>query len=179
MIRRVVVVPHDAAWASAFLRASREAVPAFGPNLVELHHIGSTSVPGIHAKPIIDMLAEVSDLAAVDRSGARLEALGYVARGEFGIPGRRFFYRDDPAGNRTHHIHAFASGAPGVARHLAFRDFLIAHPQVASAYSDLKRRLAEAHPEGIEAYMDGKDAFIKDVEAKAQAWVIDPTACPP
>jgi GrpB-like predicted nucleotidyltransferase (UPF0157 family) len=109
-------------------------------------------------------------LSHVDQLNRQFESLGYVAKGEFGIPGRRYFYRNNGAGIRTHQIHAFEVESPGVARHLAFRDFLIAHPQVASAYSELKRRLAEAHPADIEAYMDGKDAFIKDVEAKALVW---------
>jgi GrpB-like predicted nucleotidyltransferase (UPF0157 family) len=138
--------------------------------LLAIYHIGSTSIRGIHAKPIIDMLAVVSDVAAVDHRDAGLTRLGYVAKGEFGIPGRRYFYRNNTRAIRTHQIHAFQAGSAAVTRHLAFRDFLIAHPEIASMYGDLKRRLAAAHPEDIEAYMDGKDDFIKDVEVKALAW---------
>ncbi|HEX3870404.1 MAG TPA: GrpB family protein [Pirellulales bacterium] len=90
--------------------------------------------------------------------------------GEFGIEGRRYFRRDDAAGVRTHHVHAFQIGSHHIARHLAFRDFLRAHPALAMEYSDLKRRLAEAHPHDIDAYMDGKDAFVKAMEARALAW---------
>jgi len=171
MASQVIVVPHDPSWASAFTRASAEAATALGSNLLEIHHIGSTSIPGIYAKPIIDMLAVAADIAAVDEENPQMHSLGYVAKGEFGIPGRRYFYRDDSFGIRTHQIHAFQRGSPHVGRHLAFRDFLRVHADVAASYSDLKRRLADAHPHDIEAYMDGKDGFIKDVEAKALSWV--------
>lgn len=167
---RVVVLPHDPTWATAFQEAVNEVAAEFRGNLIAIHHIGSTAIPGIHAKPIIDMLAVVFDIDAVDHSNGDLARYGYVAKGEFGICGRRYFFRNSATGARTHQIHAFQTGTPGVARHLAFRDYLRAHPQVALTYSDLKRRLAEAHPEDIEAYMDGKDAFIKDVEAKALEW---------
>jgi GrpB-like predicted nucleotidyltransferase (UPF0157 family) len=173
---RVTVVPHDPSWAAAFKQAATEAAPAFGDNLLAIHHIGSTSIPGIYAKPIIDMLAVVSDIAVIDRCHADLAALGYVAKGEFGIPGRRYFYRNTDAGTRTHQIHAFQAGSTGATRHLAFRDYLLAHPEVALSYSDLKRKLAAAHAEDIEAYMDGKDGFIKDVEAQALAWAAGGTA---
>jgi GrpB-like predicted nucleotidyltransferase (UPF0157 family) len=173
---RVTVVPHDPSWAAAFKQAATEAKPAFRDNLLAIHHIGSTSIPGIYAKPIIDMLAVVSDIAAIDRCNAELAALAYVAKGEFGIPERRYFYRNNDAGTRTHQIHAFQAGSKGASRHLAFRDYLLAHPEVALSYSDLKRQLAEAHAEDIEAYMDGKDGFIKDVEARALLWASGGTA---
>lgn len=141
-----------------------------GGNLLAVHHIGSTSIPGMPAKPIIDLLAVVADIGEVDRHLTQVEALGYEAKGEFGIPGRRFFRRDDAAGVRTHHIHAFESGSPHIERHLAFRDYLRSHSEPAMRYGELKRRLAAAHPNDIEAYMDGKDGFIKEVEARALAW---------
>lgn len=167
---RVIVVPHDPNWAAAFGQAAAEIAPVFGSNSLAIHHIGSTSIPGIYAKPIIDMLVVVRDLSAVDRVNAEMAGLGYVARGEFGITGRRYFFRNDVSGVRMQQIHTFAAGSADVARHLAFRDYLIAHPEIAATYSDLKRRLAMAHPDDIEAYMDGKDRFIKDTEATALAW---------
>ena len=167
---RVVVVPYDPLWPEAFEQARDEAVLALGSNLLAIHHIGSTSIPGIHAKPVIDMLAVVADLAAVDERNPAMERLGYQPMGEFGIEGRRYFRRDDAGGRRTHQVHAFADGSPHVGRHLAFRDFLRAHPAVAGQYGTLKQALAAAHPFDIEAYMDGKDGFIKEVERRALAW---------
>jgi GrpB-like predicted nucleotidyltransferase (UPF0157 family) len=168
---RVIVVPHDPAWPDAFAAASREVAVAMGENLISVHHIGSTSIPGIWAKPVIDMLPVVRDIGAVDAQAGALRRLGYEVMGEYGIPGRRYFRLDDPAGMRTRNVHVFADGSPHVARHLAFRDFMRAHGELARQYSDLKRRLAELHPNDIEAYMDGKDAFIKEMEARALRWV--------
>ncbi len=111
MIRRVIVVPANPAWPAVFEQAAKEVTPLLGCNLLALHHIGSTSIPGIYAKPIIDMLPVVADIDAVDQCNDALAQLGYVAKGEFGIPGRRFFYRNDVAGERTHHIHAFAANS--------------------------------------------------------------------
>src|SRR3954468_13316760 len=92
---RVIVVPYDPLWPGEFERAAGEIVAAMGANLVGVHHIGSTSVPGLHAKPVIDLLAVVGDLAGVDRRSVEMTRLGYEGMGEFGIGGRRYFRRDD------------------------------------------------------------------------------------
>lgn len=168
--RSVVVVPYDPAWPHAFAAVAGDIASAMGPNLLALHHIGSTSVPGMAAKPVVDMLAVVAGLADVDRQARAVERLGYEAMGEFGIERRRYFRRDDAAGRRTHQLHAFEDGSPHVRRHLAFRDFLRAHPAVAQQYGDLKQRLAEAHPHDADAYIDGKDGFVKETEQRALRW---------
>jgi len=169
-MRQVTVVPYDPQWPSDFNRAAREVEAALGKNLLALHHIGSTSIPGIHAKPIIDMLAVASDLSRIDGRADRMRLIGYEAMGEFGIEGRRYFRRDNAAGVRTEHLHTFAVGSPDVRRHLAFRDFLRTRPDLAQAYALLKQRLAAAHPLDINAYMDGKDEFIRQTQAKALEW---------
>jgi len=162
--------PHQNSWAQDFETEATQVRDALGSALTELHHIGSTAVLGIVAKPIIDMLAEVTSLAALEERSPQIQALGYQVMGEFGIPGRRYFRKDDASGKRTHQIHAFAQGSPHLTRHLAFRDYLRAHPEVAQAYSLLKQQvLATCHGD-IEAYMDGKDAFIKETEQKALKW---------
>jgi GrpB-like predicted nucleotidyltransferase (UPF0157 family) len=166
-----MVVPYDPQWVQTYSRSSQAVTTALGDNLLAIHHIGSTSIPGMHAKPVIDMLAVVADIAAVDQRAKQMESLGYETMGEFGIPGRRYFRRDNPAGVRTDQVHTFQVGSPDVDRHMAFRDFMRAHPTPAGQYAALKRRLADAHPHDIHAYMDGKDAFIKEMEARALAWV--------
>jgi GrpB-like predicted nucleotidyltransferase (UPF0157 family) len=125
----------------------------------------------ISSKPIIDILLEVSDLAELDARSPRLAKLGYEAKGEFGIRGRRYFRRDNELGTRTHQVHAFVANSEQVSRHLAFRDYLISHPEVAEAYGNLKQGLAERFPSDIDAYMDGKDSFVKHYEAQALAWL--------
>jgi GrpB-like predicted nucleotidyltransferase (UPF0157 family) len=169
-MNRIAVVPYDRLWPRAFAVATGEIAAALGNNLVEIHHIGSTAIPGIYAKPVIDMLCIVLDLGAVDCSGAQMKSLGYEAMGEFGIPGRRYFRRDNAAGQRTHQLHTFQIGSPHIQRHLAFRDFLRAHPDLANQYSKLKRKLAATHSNDLEAYMDGKEAFIKEMESRALTW---------
>jgi GrpB-like predicted nucleotidyltransferase (UPF0157 family) len=99
-----------------------------------------------------------------------MQSLGYEVMGEFGISGRRYFRRGNEAGVRTHQLHTFQASSPHIQRHLAFRDFLRAHPAEANQYASLKRSLAEAHPDDMNAYMDGKDGFIRATEAKALAW---------
>ena len=167
---RVQVVPHDSTWIVQFEAEAAQIADALAENAVSIHHVGSTAIPGMHAKPVIDLLVEVHDIAQVDEKNSAMEALGYKAMGEFGLPGRRYFHKANSAGVGTHHVHAFEADSGEVARHLAFRDYLIAHPEDAKEYGELKSRLARDHPDDIEAYMDGKDPFIKDMEAKALEW---------
>ena len=164
---RIYMVPHDPNWRHEFENEAEQVTAALGGNVVTVHHIGSTAIPNIYAKPVLDILLVVKDHADLDAKQAAMEALGYEARGEGGIPGRRFFRRDNAQGDRTHQIHAFEDGSPQIARHLAFRDYMIAHPDIAQEYSELKRTLAAQHPNDIEAYMDGKDAFIQEIDRRA------------
>lgn len=167
---KVEVVPYNSSWRSQFEAESKQVALAFGENIVNIHHIGSTSIPNIHAKPIIDMLVEVKDIAKVDEQNLAMEALGYEAMGEFGISGRRYFRKENEIGIRTHHVHAFEVNSPEIIRHLAFRDYMIAHPEAAQQYSELKCQLAKQYPNDIYGYMDGKDSFIKETERKALEW---------
>ncbi len=165
-----VLKSHQEDWSRKFEDEAAAVREAVGREALAIHHIGSTAIPGILAKPIIDMLVEVASLEGLDRHAASLEALGYECLGEFGIPGRRYFRKDDARGVRTHQIHAFASGSPHLRRHLAFRDYLRAFPEVAHDYSELKRGLAASCGGNLDAYIAGKDPFIKAVEQDALRW---------
>ncbi|MEG4632546.1 GrpB family protein [Microcoleus sp. AR_TQ3_B6] len=167
---KVEVVPHEPNWCSAFETESKLIALALRDNVVAIHHIGSTAIPQIHAKPIIDMLVEVKDITKIDVQSSEIEALGYEAMGEFGISGRRFFRKGNEAGIRTHHIHTFEVASPQIERHLAFRDYMISHPEEAQQYSELKRELANKYHDNIQGYMDGKDGFIKAMDLKAAKW---------
>ncbi len=171
MASSIEVVPYTPDWKHKFAQEAQQIAQALAPLIVALHHIGSTSIPGIYAKPIIDILVEVNDLAQVDRQTPAMTALGYQAMGEYGIPGRCYFRKETATGQRTHHVHIFRRRSPEVLRHLVFRDYLIAHPAEAQAYSDLKRELVQQLSlDDIEGYMDGKDRFIKLMEQRALAW---------
>ena len=102
MTRTIEVVPHDPKWAARFRKEAVFLKSIFGPEMLDVHHIGSTSVPGLAAKPIIDLLVEVADISKIDAYNDRLSELGYIPKGEFGIPGRRFFIKGSEE-NRTHH----------------------------------------------------------------------------
>ena len=158
--------PHDGAWR----RVSKPKAAAFASVLadeaVAVHHIGSTSVPGLGAKPTIDVLIEAREIGKLDGLEAEMAEKGYEAWGEYGIPGRRFFTKDRGP-DRLCNVHVFETGSPEVERHLTFRDYLAKHPETARAYADLKKDLAERFPADMEAYTEGKDAFIKGTEGDA------------
>lgn len=167
---RIVLVPHDPAWARMARAEGRRLARAIGPGLIAVHHIGSTAIPGIRAKPIVDLLPEVTSLAVLEGARRRLEALGYEWMGAFGIRGRRYLRRDGPDGPRLFNVHGFAMGTPGLERHFAFRDFLRANPARARAYEAAKRRARALHPDDVEAYNRAKEPWIKATEAEALAW---------
>jgi len=169
-VSKVEVVPHNPHWRDAFEAEAKYVAAALGENVVAVHHIGSTAIPNIYAKPVVDLLVEVRDITEVDGRSSAMESLGYEVMGEYGIAGRRYFRKDNREGIRTHHVHAFEAGSAEVERHLAFRDYLIAYPGDAQKYSELKRRLAGEHPQSIDAYMDGKDDFIKEMDRRAAQW---------
>ncbi len=167
--RRIEIVPHDPGWAQAFEAEAARLREAFGEELLAIHHMGSTAVPGLPAKPIIDMLPEVRDIDAIDDLNDAMVALGYTPKGENGIPGRRFFSKDLD-GVRRFHLHVFQTGDPEIARHLDFIDYLKAHPAAARAYANLKQRLAREHATDISRYTDGKGEFIRGIDDRANAW---------
>lgn len=166
----VEVVPYNPQWKKAFEAESQQIAKALATNLVVIHHIGSTAIPHIYAKPIIDFLIEVKDLNLVTEQTPAMAALGYEAMGEYGLVGRRYFRKENSLGIRTHHVHIYEIYSPEIERHLAFRDYMIAHPEEAEQYSQLKQELAQKYPQDIEGYMDGKYEFVKRIEKKAIQW---------
>ncbi|WP_201786412.1 GrpB family protein [Methanoculleus horonobensis] len=165
----VRVVEYDPAWPELFRTEARLIEDILKENLVEIFHIGSTSVPGLRAKPIIDIMPAVLDIEQVDERSERFEAIGYETMGELGIPGRRYFRKGGE--NRTHQIHAFQfDNVQNITRHLAFRDYLRCRPEISRAYAALKSELAARYPRDIGQYCDGKDGFIKRVERDALQW---------
>jgi GrpB-like predicted nucleotidyltransferase (UPF0157 family)/GNAT superfamily N-acetyltransferase len=166
--RLIEVVAPKLDWPHQYKVESQLLRLVFGLQLVDIHHIGSTSIPGIYAKPIIDIMPLVRDIQAVESYNPVMQALGYQAKGEFGLPGRRYFHRGETL--RTHQLHVYQAGNAEVERHLAFRDYLRAFPEKALIYSDHKRNVARRHPHDIYGYMEGKDALVKQLEAEALAW---------
>jgi len=164
MPRPVVLMPHDPHWAARASDLVAELRAAAPGTFEAVHHVGSTAVPGLAAKPVIDLLGETPNLTAIEAARPALEALGYRWRGENGIAGRRYFTRDDPeTGARAVHLHVHAPDDPAVARHLAFRDRLRAEPALAAGYLAEKQRCAALHPGDSGAYTACKEGWIKGV----------------
>ena len=172
----VAISPYDPGWPESF-RQERDHLRACLPSdlIGRIEHFGSTAVPGLAAKPIVDMLVEVTDLqAAKDRIAPVLESQGYdyfwrPTHGDNGPPFYAWFIkRDHATGARTHHIHMVEAHFAGHWDRLLFRDFLIEMPDVARQYERLKLRLASASPRDRVAYTRGKAEFIEGVTERAK-----------
>ena len=170
MTRKIEVVPHNPTWAAMFQAEADQLATIFGAEALAIEHIGSSAIPGIKAKPIIDILVAARDIEQIDDFNEQMMALGYEPHGEFGIPGRRYFSTGHSAADRPRHVHVFQSDNPDVARHIDFRDYLRAHPEDAQAYSRLKETLAEKFPNDGESYTGGKSDFIREMDRRAAAW---------
>ncbi len=171
MARSVIIVAYDPGWTARFEAEAALLRSVIGPIALQVHHIGSTAVPGLVAKPIIDILVEVSELKALDAQSPNLSRLGYDARGENGIAGRRYFTKGGDA--RTHHLHVYLRDSESVVRHLCVRDFLIAHPLAAAEYAVVKRACAAQFGNDPTAYAGAKDRFLQGFEQQALRWHVD------
>ena len=158
-MRQVELIAPNPEWLGLFTEAANEIRTILKENCVEVHHIGSTAIPTIYAKPIIDILPVVKDISLVNSLNSQFEALGYVCMGEYGITGRRFYWKSKT--KRTHNIHLFEQGSPEILRHLAFRDFMRNHTDYARAYSVIKCCLAEVFLSVLTQF-DGRLFTIND-----------------
>lgn len=168
-----VIRPHDPAWPLLFAAEAEAIAGALGEALRALHHIGSTAVPELVAKPVIDMLGEAASLEAVDARAGALRGLGYDVRGEHGISGRRYFSKAAREGVGFH-LHVYAASSPQIARHVRFRDYLRSTPEAAQAYAALKRTLADNDGVLVPDYAERKAAFIQDIDQRALARAVRP-----
>lgn len=163
--RSITVEPYDRQWAENFQQQAAYLRHVLADELVDIHHIGSTAVRGLAAKPVIDMLLAVRDLSALERFNPALKQLGYQPRGENGIAGRRYFTKGGD--RRTHHLHAFVAGSEHIIRHLAFRDYLRRHATVMAQYAQLKYAAARACGNDAAAYSQRKNEFIATHQLRA------------
>ena len=160
----VKVVPYDSNWPTMFEEEAKLLKQALGSNCIAIYHIGSTSIPGLSAKPILDILPVVKNILEVDLSNEAMKNLGYEVKGEAGMAFKRFFQKGSPS--RTHNIHVYQEKDPEISRYVKFRDWMRSHPSDALAYATLKLTLAQKFPQDIFRYCSGKDAFVASIDTK-------------
>ncbi len=176
----IELVAHDQDWVQEFALERNRIVEVLGSfeagGVLEwIEHVGSTAIPGIHAKPVLDIAAVVHPFPLSEKGRDALAKLGYEYRGEAGIPGREFF-RTDP---RTRHLHLFTFDSEAFFQHVFFRDYLRAHQEKALEYENLKLELAAKFRTDRESYTNGKDAMVAQLNREARAWHIGTTGFTP
>jgi GrpB-like predicted nucleotidyltransferase (UPF0157 family) len=158
------LVAHDPEWPARFQAEAKRLRAAIGDHVLAIEHVGSTSVPGLLAKPVLDIAIAVLSDAAADACIGPLEGVGYEYRGPYGDdPRRRYYVRDDDVGRRFAHIHLYVLPAQAYVEQLAFRDALRANPSLAAAYAAEKRRVAETVAWDKTAYSIAKGPFVERV----------------
>jgi len=162
----VRLVPYTPEWVRLFDEERRQLQDAVGEHVLDIQHIGSTAIPGMIAKPLLDIAIAVADFEAARVCVEPIAALGYEYRGEGGIPRRHYFVKGEP---RTHHVHMVEIGSQDWRQCLLFRDHLIRHPEAARQYAELKRLLAAEHRTDRAHYQAGKAAFVERILERASA----------
>jgi len=160
-MRTIVVADYDPRWPALFDQLRARIWSVVHDIAAAVEHVGSTSVPGLAAKPILDISVVVPAQAQIPPAIERLATLGYVHRGDLGVEGREAF--DPPEGLTAHHLYVCPGDSAALANHLAVRDYLRSQPETARQYGELKKRLARAFPHDIDRYVEGKTDFILDI----------------
>ena len=160
---KVIVLPYDEAWESAFEAIKTEIEVALGDLMLRAEHVGSTSVKGMSAKPCIDIDVVIRDYSVFDDVVQRLNAIGYIHEGDLGIKGREAFKYADKHHLMTHHLYVCPSDSEELHRHITFRDFLRGNPEAVKRYSQVKEKAAELFPNDIDGYIQYKSPCIEEL----------------
>lgn len=160
-MKTIVVVDYDPAWPAVFEQLRSNVWPSVKEFALSIEHVGSTAVPGLAAKPVIDIDLVVPAQEQVAHAIEALTGLGYEHRGDLGVEGREAF--GQPDGLRKHHMYVCLEGTLSLINHLSVRDYLRTHPAAATEYGELKKRLAREFTHDIDAYIDGKTDFILEI----------------
>lgn len=160
---------YDENWVHMFNEEARLLRGIFGEEIIKFEHFGSTAIPGMKAKPVIDMMCLVKDIKKIDTFNEQMHSYGYDIAGEWGIEGRRLFRKGGE--NRTHHIHVYEHCNPHIDRHLVLRDYLRTHPDEVERYTSLKEELAQQHDDTA-FYSKAKKPFVQELELRALNWFV-------
>ena len=164
--KHVVVIPYDEQWKQDFLKIKDELTNALGQLVIGIEHVGSTSVQGLAAKPIIDIDVVIKDYTLLEDVVSALGEIGYQHEGNLGIVGREAFKYSGKEHLKKHHLYVCPEDSPELRRHIAFRGFLRAHPEAVREYSRIKEEGAKQFPNDIERYMEHKSQFIERIYAE-------------
>ena len=158
---KVIVLPYDEGWEKAFEDIRSELQCALGDLALAIEHVGSTSVPGLCAKPCIDIDVVIEDYSVFDRVVAKLADIGYIHEGDLGIKDREAFKYTDKPHLLNHHMYVCPKYSAELRRHITFRDYLRNHPEAAKAYGEVKLQAAALYPDDIDGYIEYKSACIE------------------
>lgn len=161
--RKVVVLPYDGAWKSAFEDIKAEIESALGELTLSIEHVGSTSVEGMSAKPCIDLDVVIEDYSVFDAVVAKLATIGYLHEGDLGIKDREAFKYSDKPHLMLHHLYVCPKNSEELRRHITFRDYLRSHPEAVKKYSAVKEKAAELFPNDIDGYIKYKSPCIEEL----------------
>ena len=164
--KHVVVEPYDEKWKQDFIDIKTELEQALGDLALSIEHVGSTSVPCLSAKPIIDIDVVIDNISILDEVISALGNIGYTHEGDQGIPGREAFKYEGKEHLRKHHLYVCAKDADELKRHISFRDFLRTHPEAVQDYSKVKEEGALLFPYDIDSYIEHKAPFIQGIYNK-------------
>jgi len=160
---KVIVTPYDEAWRSDFDTIKQEIECALGDLIVSIEHVGSTSVDGMSAKPIIDIDAVIKDYSVFDDVTRKLENIGYIHEGDLGIKDREAFRYSGKPHLQKHHLYVCPQYSEELHRHITFRDFLRSNPEAVKKYSLVKKTAAKLFPNDIDKYIEYKSPCIEEL----------------
>jgi len=161
--KKVVVLPYDRTWKFAFEEIKREIEGVIGDLIIGIEHVGSTSVEGLSAKPIIDIDVIIKDYSILDDVVSKLEAIGYTHEGNLGIKDREAFKYSDKPHLQQHHLYVCPQQSKELHRHITFRDFLRSNPEAVKKYGAVKEKAAQLFPDDIEKYIEYKSPCIEEL----------------
>ena len=161
--KKVIVLPYDVAWESAFEAIKAEIQTALGDLMLGIEHVGSTSVKGMSAKPCIDIDVVIRDYSVFDAVVQKLDAIGYIHEGDLGIQDREAFKYADKPHLMTHHLYVCPRDSEELHRHIVFRDFLRKNPEAVKKYSRVKETAAQLFPDSIDQYIEYKSPCIEEL----------------
>ena len=160
---KVTILPYDTGWQSDFEKIKNEIENAIGDLIIDIEHVGSTSVQGMSAKPCIDIDVIIKDYSIFDNVVNRLADIGYIHEGDLGIKDREAFKYTDKPHLQTHHLYVCPQYSAELNRHITFRDYLRAHPEAVSEYSKVKETAAQLFPDSIDRYIEYKSPCIAKI----------------